>query len=148
MNIPKRLFTIHTADAHCDVPCGIYDPSTAQIAAKTVYTLTKKMMDLPTPAAGAKPEEVRAFENTITRMIQVKEEHARICKTEILILWTDFFKPQHLEMFPDLHTTFWNTAKLVSFCKQNVDLAKCEELQANVQKIAEMFKKAQDAAKK
>jgi nickel superoxide dismutase len=100
------------------------------------------------PLPGAKPEEQKAFENTITRMVKVKEEHAQICKQEILILWTDYFKPQHLEMFPDLHTTFWNTAKLVSFCKQNVDLPKSEELQAAVQKIADMFHKAAAAAKK
>src|SRR5579872_5245743 len=141
----KRWLKIETADAHCDVPCGVYDPSTAQIAAKTVAALTKKIMDLPVPAAGAKPEEQKAFENTITRMIKVKEEHAQICKQEILILWTDYFKPNHLEMFSDLHATFWNTAKLVSYCKQNVDLAKSEELQAQVQKIADMFKKAEAA---
>ena len=139
-------FKVETADAHCDVPCGVYDPSTAQIAAKTVAALTKKIIDLPLP--GAKPEEQKAFENTITRMVKVKEEHAQICKQEILILWTDYFKPQHLEMFPDLHTTFWNTAKLVSYCKQNVDLPKSEELQAAVQKIADMFHKAAAAAKK
>ncbi len=147
-NSVTQWFKIETADAHCDVPCGIYDPSTAQVAAKTVYTLTKKLIDLPVPAAGSKPEEQRAFENTTTRMVSVKEQHAQICKQEILILWTDFFKPQHLEMFPDLHTTFWNTAKLISFCKQNVDLAKSEELQTAVQKIADMFNKAQAAAKK
>jgi nickel superoxide dismutase len=143
-----RWLPIQTADAHCDVPCGVYDPSTAQIAAKTVVALTKKIIDLPTPGAASKPEDVRAFENTITRMILVKEKHAQICKDEILILWTDFFKPQHLEMFPDLHTTVWTTAKLVSFCKQNVDLAKAEELQAQVAKIADIFHKAQAAAKK
>lgn len=143
-----QWFKIETADAHCDVPCGVYDPSTAQVAAKTVAALTKKIIDLPVPAATAKPEEHKAFENTITRMVRVKEDHAQICKQEILILWTDYFKPQHLEMFPDLHTTFWTTAKLVSFCKQNVDLAKAEELQAAVQKIADMFHKAVAAAKK
>lgn len=141
----SRWFSIQTADAHCDVPCGVYDPASAQIAAKTVHSLTKKILDLPVPT---KPEEVRAYENTVTRMVTVKEEHARICKTEILILWTDFFKPNHLEMFPDLHTLVWNTAKLVSFCKQNVDLPKAEELQTQVAKIADYFAKAQAAAKK
>ncbi len=143
-----RWFTVETVDAHCDVPCGVYDPASAQIAAKTVLSLTKKIMDLPVPAASAKPEEQRAYENTVTRMVQVKEEHARLCKTEILILWTDFFKPQHLEMFPELHNTFWNTAKLLSYCKQNVDLAKAEELQIAVARIADMFHKAVAAAKK
>lgn len=137
-----------TAQAHCDIPCGVYDPSAAQVAAKTVRVLTKKIIDWPAPAAAAAPEERRAFENAIARLAMAKEEHARICKAEILILWTDYFKPQHLEMFPDLHATFWNAAKLVSYCKQNVDLAKSEELQAAVQKIADMFDKAQAAAKK
>jgi nickel superoxide dismutase len=148
LNTIAQWLKIQTADAHCDVPCGVYDPSTAQVAARTVVALSKKITDLAVPSAGAPAIEQKAFENTITRMVKVKEEHAQICKQEILILWTDYFKPQHLEMFPDLHTTFWNTAKLVSFCKQNVDVAKSEELQTAVQKIADMFAKAQAAAKK
>ena len=143
-----RWFRIETADAHCDVPCGVYDPASAALAAKTVAVLAKKIVDLPIPAASAPPAEQKAFENTITRMVQVKEEHAQLCKKELLILWSDFFKPQHLELFPDLHTTFWNAAKLCSFNKQNVDVAKAEELQAACAKVAEMFAKAQAAAKK
>ena len=146
LSILSRLFDIETAEAHCDVPCGIYDPATASLAAKTVAVLAKKIVDLPLPAASA--AEQKGFENTVTRMVQVKEEHAQICKKELLILWTDFFKPQHLEMFPDLHTTFWNAAKLCSFNKQNVDVVKAEELQAACAKISEMFAKAQAAAKK
>ena len=138
-----HLLKIKTADAHCDVPCGIYDPATASLAAKTVWTLTKKIIDLPVPSASAKPEEARAFENTVTRMVKVKEDHAQICKQELLILWTDYFKPNHAEMFPDLHTTFWNAAKLCSYVKQNVDLAKAEELQQVCAKVTEMFKKAE-----
>jgi nickel superoxide dismutase len=147
-NTISRWFTIPVAEAHCDVPCGVYDPASAALAAKTVAVLAKKIVDLPIPAAGAPAAEQKAFENTITRMVQVKEEHAQLCKKELLILWSDFFKPQHLEMFPDLHTTFWNAAKLCSFNKQNVDVAKAEELQAACAKVAEYFAKAQAAAKK
>ena len=143
-----RWFGVRTADAHCDIPCGVYDPSTAQVAARTVAVLTKKILDLPMPSPNGKPEEQRAYLATFGRMVQTKETHAQICKQEILILWTDYFKPQHLEMVPDLHTTFWNTAKLLSYCKQNIDLAKAEELQKQVEHIAEMFKKAQAAAAK
>ncbi len=143
-----KTFSIQTADAHCDVPCGVYDPATAALAAKTVAVLAKKITDLPSPSATSTPADVKTFENTVTRMILVKEEHAQICKKELLILWSDFFKPQHLEMFPDLHTTFWNAAKLCSFNKQNVDVAKAEELQAACAKIGDMFAKAQAAAKK
>jgi nickel superoxide dismutase len=140
-------FKIETADAHCDVPCGVYDPASAALAARTVAVLAKKIVDLPAPAASASPTEQKAFENTVTRMVQVKEEHAQLCKKELLILWTDYFKPQHLDMFPDLHATFWNAAKLCSFNKQNVDVAKAEELQTTCAKVAEMFTKAQAAAK-
>ncbi len=143
-----RWFRVETAEAHCDVPCGIYDPASAALAAKTVAVLAKKIVDLPVPAASAPAAEQKAFENTVTRMVQVKEEHAQLCKKELLILWTDFFKPQHLELFPDLHTTFWNAAKLCSFNKQNVDVTKAEELQTACAKVAEMFAKAQAAAKK
>ena len=148
LNTIARWFTIQTADAHCDVPCGVYDPASAALAAKTVAVLAKKIVDLPVPAAGAPAAEQKAFENTVTHMVQVKEEHAQLCKKELLILWSDYFKPQHLEMFPDLHTTFWNAAKLCSFNKQNVDVAKAEELQQACAKVADMFAKAAAAAKK
>jgi nickel superoxide dismutase len=143
-----RWLTVRPADAHCDVPCGVYDPATAALAAKTVAVLAKKIADLPVPGASATSAEQKMFENTVTRMVQVKEEHAQICKKELLILWTDFFKPQHLDLFPDLHTIFWNAAKLCSYNKQNVDAAKAEELQQACAKISEMFAKAQSAAKK
>ena len=147
-NTIAQWFRIRPADAHCDVPCGVYDPASAALAAKTVAVLAKKIVDLPAPAPGATAAEQKAFENTVTRMVQVKEEHAQLCKKELLILWTDYFKPQHLEMFPDLHATFWNAAKLCSFNKQNVDVAKAEELQQACAKISEMFAKAAAAAKK
>jgi nickel superoxide dismutase len=148
LNTIARWFKIQTVDAHCDVPCGVYDPATAALAARTVAVLAKKIVDLPVPAAGVPAAEQKAFENTVTRMVQVKEEHAQLCKKELLILWTDYFKPQHLDMFPDLHATFWNAAKLCSYNKQNVDVAKAEELQAACAKVAEMFAKAAAAAKK
>ena len=148
LNAIARWFKIQTVDAHCDVPCGVYDPASAALAAKTVAVLAKKITDLPVPAAGAPAAEQKAFENTVTRMVQVKEEHSQLCKKELLILWTDYFKPQHLDLFPDLHATFWNAAKLCSYNKQNVDVAKAEELQQACAKISEMFAKAVAAAKK
>lgn len=135
------------ASAHCDVPCGVYDPGAAALAARTVAVMARKIEELPIPGGGAAPEAMRAFENAVTRMVLVKEEHAQICKRELLVLWTDYFKPQHLKLFPDLHAVFWNAAKLCSFNKQNVDTAKAAELQAAVSKIAAMFAKAEAAAR-
>src|SRR3989338_434289 len=108
-----RWLGIEPLHAHCDVPCGIYDPHTAALAAKTVYTMVKKMTALP--------KDKLEYRNTIVRMTQTKEDHARICKQELLILWTDYFKPENAGPFPDLHDTFWKAAKLCSYNKQHVD---------------------------
>ncbi|MCM1983540.1 superoxide dismutase, Ni [Lyngbya confervoides] len=124
--------------AHCDGPCGVYDPSSARIAAEAVLSMTKKILDLQPPAAGDVTARV-AYENTISRYIAIKEEQAQITKDELLILWTDYFKPQHLEQFPDLHTTFWQAAKLCSSCKVEVSQQHASDLMSAVEKIHSMF---------
>ena len=78
-------------------------------------------------------------------MVQTKETHAQLCKQELLILWSDYFKPENAPA--DLHETFWKAAKLCSYNKQHVDLAKSQELMDVVAKISDMFQKA-EAAKK
>lgn len=138
-----RLLKIEPLYAHCDVPCGIYDPHQAAVAAKTVHTMNKKVTELPAP--GSSPQEQLEHRNTIIRMVQTKEAHAQLCKQELLILWTDYFKPEHLSTFPDLHETFWKAAKLCSYNKQHVDLAKSQELMDVVEKITQIFQKAEAA---
>jgi nickel superoxide dismutase len=123
------------------VPCGIYDVAPMKIAANTVLALTQKLVALEPPAPGDKQAMVSSF-NTGARMVLVKEQHAEICKREMLILWTDWFKPPMLEQFPDLHTTVWMAAKLCSKCKQEVNLQAAEDLFAAVNKIADMFGKS------
>ena len=142
------LLGIEPIYAHCDVPCGIYDPHGAAIAAKTVHTMNKKVSDLPVPPATAPAKDQLEYRNTLVRMVQTKEAHAQICKQELLILWSDYFKPEHLAMFPDLHETFWKAAKLCSYNKQHVDLAKSQELMDAVARIGELFGKAEAAKKK
>lgn len=119
---------IPTAEAHCDVPCGIYDPQAAQMAAETVLKMVQKL--------GEYPEDDL---NNRVRAIWTKEEHARKCKEELLILWTDYFKAEHLEKFPDLHERFWQAAKLCSKAKQTVDVKVAEELVAAVNEVADIF---------
>ena len=143
-----RILGIEPLYAHCDVPCGIYDPHLAAVAAKTVFTMVKKVTDLPDPGAKASPSEALEYRNTVVRMTTTKEQHAQLCKQELLILWTDYFKPEHLSMFPDLHETFWKAAKLCSYNKQHVDLAKSQELMDAVAKISSAFQKAEAAKKK
>lgn len=132
-NLNKMNF--ESAEAHCDAPCGVYDPSSARIAAEAVVSMTKKILDLKVPEGGA----TAAYQNTLTRYILVKEEQARIAKDELLILWTDYFKPAHLETYPNLHETFWKAAKLCSACKVEVSLEHCGELMDAIKEIHEIF---------
>ena len=148
VRLVDRLLGIEPLYAHCDVPCGIYDPHLAAVSAKTVHTMNKKLTDLPTPSSSASPNEVLEHRNTIVRMVQTKEAHAQLCKQELLILWTDYFKPENAAPFPDLHETFWKAAKLCSYNKQHVDQAKSQELMDAVAKISDMFNKAEAAKKK
>ena len=134
--------------AHCDVPCGIYDPKPSQLAAKTILTMVQKMKTLEKPGPNADLQEKLEYKNSLTRMILTKEEHGRICKHELTVLWADYFKPEHLVMFPDLHEVFWNTLKLVSYNKQHVDEDKAQELVEAVDKIAKMFEKSKTSPKK
>ena len=121
------------AHAHCDIPCGIYDPTAAKIAADTVAKMVEKIGQL-TPNATDVPTR-----NSFVRMVTVKEQHAELCKKELQVLWSDYFKPEHLEKYPKLHDTFWKAAKLCSKNKQNVDAAAAAELQAAVKEISDMF---------
>ncbi len=125
--------------AHCDVPCGIYDPKPAQIAAATVLKMVQKLAALTPPNPSSTPQDILNYQNDTTRMIWTKEEHARKCKTELYILWSDYFKPEHLEKFPDLHTKFWTAVKLCSENKQHVSEESAQKLIAAVDEIAQMF---------
>jgi nickel superoxide dismutase len=134
----KVWFPAPAVSAHCDGPCGVYDPSSARVAAEAVLSMTKKLMDLEVPAAGDKAALVK-YNNTFSRFVAIKEEQAQLTKEELLILWTDYFKPQHLEQYPDLHDTFWKAAKLCSACKVEVSLQHAQELMAAVEKIHGIF---------
>jgi nickel superoxide dismutase len=130
---------LHKAEAHCDIPCGIYDPITAKIAAQTVQKMVLRIQALEVPAGNATAEARRAYASTLGRYVTVKEEHAEVCKKELRILWSDYFRPEHLQRYPDLHTTFWNAEKLAGQNKQKVDMAAAQELVATVDRIAETF---------
>lgn len=128
--------------AHCDIPCGIYDPKPAQIAARTVLKMVQKILEEPLPEHGepqAIKDSVIRYNHAIARYTATKEQHAELCKKEILILWTDYFKEEHLEKFPDLHDLVWKTTKLCSDNKRAVDEQKAKELVEAVDKIADIF---------
>ncbi len=126
-----------TVHAHCDGPCGVYDPASARVSAEAVLSMTKKLIALS--PEGNDAASLAAYNNTFSRFVAIKEEQAQETKKELLILWTDYFKPEHLASYPDLHDTFWKAAKLCSACKVNIDQSKAEQLLASVEKIHNMF---------
>ena len=134
----KNTAGLEVAEAHCDAPCGVYDPASARIAAEAVLSMTKKILDLKAPDGGDAKASA-SFQNTLTRYIVVKEEQAQTAKDEILILWTDYFKPIHLEKYPNLHDTFWKAAKLCSAVKVEVSLEHATELMDAIKEIHGIF---------
>lgn len=129
---------LETAEAHCDGPCGVYDPASIRIAAEAAVSMTKKILALEHPAGGD-AKAMAGYLNTMARYVAIKEEQAHLAKKEILVLWTDYFKPAHLEQFPKLHDVFWNAAKLCSSVKVEVSAQHCDELMAAVEEIHNMF---------
>ena len=113
--------------AHCDIPCGVYDPQQARIEAESCYKIIEKY-------TASSDELLR------TRCIAVKEERAELTKHHIDVLWHDYFKPEHLEKFPDLHETCWKASKAASKVKQTTDIEAAKELLALIDKIDEMWK--------
>ncbi len=134
MSIVKNL-KISKVLAHCDIPCGIYDPITAKIAAQTVLKMAVRMeaIDL----SGGVTEVAQP--NGLARLIHVKEEHAQQVKNELNILWSDYFKPEHLEKYPKLHDLFWNANKLAGSNKQGVSSDSAKKLVGIVDEIAGIF---------
>jgi|TARA_B100000575_G_scaffold58315_1_gene44061 nickel superoxide dismutase len=124
--------------AHCDGPCGVYDPASARIAAEAVLSMTKKMKDLQCPET-SNSDAMAGYVNTMSRYSVIKEEQAQLCKDELLLLWTDYFKPEHLEGYPDLHNTFWKAAKLCSSCKVEVSVTHANELMEAIEEIHKIF---------
>lgn len=118
--------------AHCDVPCGIYETDTMTHAAATCARMIEKIEEL---GAIDSVEKQANF----ARMVATKERHAQKVKDELSLLWTDYFKSEHLERFPDLHTTFWLAAKQASKVKQTVSKEECQKLIEAVAGIADLF---------
>ena len=121
------------ARAHCDVPCGIYDPAGAQLAARTVARMVELIGQID-PSSNS-----IADRNKLVRCVNVKEQHAELVKREVQVIWSDYFKPEHLAAAPDLHTKVWNILKLAGKNKQSVDAEAAAQLEAAVKEFADIF---------
>ncbi|MEX0826939.1 MAG: superoxide dismutase, Ni [Acidimicrobiia bacterium] len=118
---PKRI-----AHAHCDLMCGVYDPAQARIEAESVKAIAQKYQD----------SDDEVFRQ---RCVIIKEKHAELVKHHLWVLWTDYFKPPHVEQFPQLHDLFWRATKKAGDAKKSMDPAVGDELLALIAEIAEIF---------
>ena len=119
---PRR--TVH---AHCDIPCGVYDPQQARIEAESCYKIIGKYNE-------STDELFR------TRCIHVKEERAELTKHHIDVMWHDYFKPEHVEKFPDLHEVCWKASKQASQVKRTTDINEAQKLLDLIDKIDHMWR--------
>ncbi|MEU5874589.1 superoxide dismutase, Ni [Glycomyces sp. NPDC047369] len=124
----KRLLPQIGASAHCDLPCGVYDPAQARIEAESVKAICEKYQ------ANEDPE----FR---TRALIIKEQRSNLVKEHLWVLWTDYFKPPHFEKYPQLHTLVNEATKLAgaSGAKGSADPKVAEELLAKIDEIATIF---------
>lgn len=120
-----KLFSIKPVYAHCDLPCGVYDPAQARIEAQSVKAIQEKM------ASFEGDDRVRA--------LLIKEERAELVKHHLWVLWTDYFKPEHLEKYPDLHEKFWLATKQAGECKHHSEPEAGQKLLDMIDEIAEIF---------
>lgn len=128
------------AKAHCDIPCGIYDPISAQINALTVVRMIDLMHDLT--GSGV------AFDNSMSRYVAVKEEHAENTKHEIRVIWGDYIKAQHLEQHPNLPDLVHKIMQLGSKSRQTADRETAVQLVDAVNQFAEIFWQTKGVATK
>ncbi|MGE5460861.1 MAG: superoxide dismutase, Ni [Solirubrobacterales bacterium] len=112
--------------AHCDLPCGVYDPAQARIEAESVKAIQEKYQG----------NEDAAFR---TRALDIKEQRAELVKHHLWVLWTDYFKPEHLEKFPQLHQLFWTATKEAGASKKSEDPAQGQKLLDAIDEIAKVF---------
>jgi nickel superoxide dismutase len=121
-----RLSPPTEVHAHCDLPCGVYDPAQARIEAESVKNTIDKFND-------SKDDVFR------TRATIIKEERADLVKHHLWVLWTDYFKPEHLEKYPQLHDLFWKATKTAGEAKKGNDAAVGQRLLDQIDEIATIF---------
>ncbi|MCO5990645.1 superoxide dismutase, Ni [Actinoallomurus spadix] len=123
-----------TVSAHCDLPCGVYDPAQARIEAESIKAIIEKYQANDDPVFRA-------------RALIIKEERSQLVKHHLWVLWTDYFKPPHFEKYPQLHQLFNEATKLAGAAgtKGTLDVAKADELLAKIDEIAKIFWETKNA---
>ena len=125
-SIGRWISPQRTVHAHCDLPCGVYDPAQARIEAESVQKIIEKYH--------ASDDEV--FRQ---RAILIKEQRGELVKHHLWVLWTDYFKPEHAEQYPELHQLFWDATKAAGAAKKSEDPATGDKLLDLIGQIDKIF---------
>ncbi len=134
MNLIERILRpTHIAYGHCDLFCGVYDPAQAKIEAMSCLKVAQKY-------EASDDEVFRA------RAIAIKEERAELVKHHLSVLWTDFFKPHHVEQFPGLHDLFWRAIKAAGDAKKSMDPTVSQGLIDLIDEISDVFWQTEESA--
>lgn len=128
------ILRITDVSAHCDLPCGVYDPAQARIEAESIKAIDKKVADSDDP-------------DFRVRAAIIKEQRSHLVKEHLWVLWTDYFKPPHFEKFPELHTLINEATKLAGAAgtKGSFDESVADELLAKIDRVAEIFAETKKA---
>lgn len=130
-----RRIVFERAKAHCDIPCGIYDPMTALIAALTVVRMDDLMAELHN---SGNPQDL-AYQNSMSRYISVKEDHAEMVKKEVRVIWGDYMKQQHIDKHPGVNEKVHRIMQLASQARQTADRSVSVQLVEAVNEFAEIY---------
>ena len=127
--------------AHCDLPCGIYDPAQAKIEAESVKAIQTRYQD---------PEKFKTKAETVddyrARCLIIKEQRANLVKDHLWVLWTDYFKPEHTQKYTQLHDLFWNATKEAGIAKKSQDPGQGQKLLDLIGEIDKIFWETKKAA--
>ena len=126
LSVADRLSAPTPAHAHCDLPCGVYDPAQARIEAEAVKSIQQKFQESDDPI----------FQG---RAVRIKEDRAEMLKHHLWVLWTDYFKPEHLAKYPNLHELFWNATKEAGAAKKSDDPSQGDKLLGLIKEIDTIF---------
>jgi len=141
----SKILPTNIAFAHCDIPCGVYDPHNAQMAAHTVLRMTQLLIDVKVPE-GDKVENIEytKHHNEVARMVRVKEKHGELVEEELGTLENDYFKEEHYKKFPNLKKLIEKAVKLSIKTRQTIDMDGTQKMIDAIMEIAEIFYKTKD----
>jgi nickel superoxide dismutase len=132
--LARLLAPSRVVRAHCDVPCGVYDPAQARIEAESVKAIQERYQKAEEYKKGSE-----SVEDYRTRCLMIKEQRADLVKHHLWVLWTDYFKPEHLERYPELHDLFWRATKAAGEAKKSQDPDQGQQLLDLVGEIDKIF---------